>query len=192
VIGGERQAIGGVLVLALVLVFVFGFGLVGPVSAAESQDDGFGGKRLAIEGNFLVPGGSLESHQPGPGITLTWEHPLAEAWRTTVTTGYLTLLTKSTPSFQMMPFGAGVKWTPRGDAHGPFLAADASAFVTVESFRFVFGEATVEDDDWAFAFGPSARAGYAVWYLTGDAGYQHLWMGGSSAGCYRFRLGVRF
>ncbi len=90
--------------LALGLVLVFGFGLVGPVSA-ESEDDGFGGKRLAIEGNFVVPSGSLESHQPGPGLTLTWERPLSAAWRTTVTTGYLTLLTKSTPSFQMMPLG---------------------------------------------------------------------------------------
>ncbi len=79
-------------------------------------------------------------------------------------------------------------------AHGPYLRGQGggAAFVTVESFRFVFGEATVKDDDWAFAFGPSACAGYAIWYLAGDAGYQHLWMGGSSAGCYRFRLGVRF
>ena len=181
-------AVAAMLLATAILVM----GVAAPVGAAEDSDNIFRGKRLAVEGNFLVPTGSLESHQPGPGITLTWEHPLAAAWRTTVTTGYLTLLTKSTPSFQMMPFGAGVKWTPRGDAHGPFLAADASAFVTVESFRFIFGVDTVKDDDWAFAFGPSARAGYAIWYLTGDAGYQHLWMGGSSAGCYRFRLGVRF
>jgi len=184
--------IGRVVGLSLCLAL----GCVGMVLAdsesGSDSEEGWSGKRLAIEGNFLVPSGSLESHQPGPGITLTWEHRVAAAWRATATSGYLTLLTKATPSFQMVPFGGGIKWTPRGDRHGPYLAADASAMLTVESFRFVFGDDTVKDDDWAFAFGPAASAGYAIWHLTGDVGYQHLWMGGSSVGYTRFRLGWRF
>jgi hypothetical protein len=145
-----------------------------------------------IAGNVLFPKGSLESHQPGPGVSVEWRRPLSPQWNCSASTGYLTLLTKSTPSYQMVPFEAGIEWLPRENAHGPFFAAGAGVFVTVESFRFLIGESTVKDDDWAVSVGPTVALGYRLSHLTASIGYQVVsFANDAPASVFRLRMGYR-
>lgn len=147
---------------------------------------------LSIEANLVVPDRSLKAHQTGPGLSLQWQRPLVPHWWTTLSTGYLTLLTKRTPSYQMVPVQGGIRWTLREKGHSPYLAADLGLFITVESFRFRFGETIVTDDDGGLAWGPGFTFGYQTSRLEGGVGYQLLLPRASDAGFFRIRTGYRF
>jgi hypothetical protein len=146
----------------------------------------------SIEANLVVPDQSLKAHQTGPGLSLQWERPLAPHWSTTVSTGYLALLTKRTPSYQMVPIQGGIRWALRDQGHSPFLAADLGLFPVVESFSFRFADTVVSDDDATVYWGPGVSLGYQVSFLVGSVGYQLLLPSSSDAGFLRARCGYRF
>jgi len=154
----------------------------------------------SVGANLVIPDRSLKAHQPGPGLSLQWERPLAPHWSTTVSVGYLTLLTKRTPSYQMVPIQGGIKWVLRDQQHSPFLAADLGLFATVESFRFRFAETIVRDDQVMFYWGPGLTLGYQASCFESGVSYQVLFpsfyhllvLRASDAGVFRIRSGYRF
>jgi hypothetical protein len=181
------------LLAAALAIVIAGTAAAGTAAAGTAAAGDATASAWTIEANLVVPDRSLKAHQSGPGLSLRWEHPLAPHWRITGSTGYLTLLTKQTPSYQMVPIQGGVKWVLRERGHSPWLAADLGLFPTVESFRFLFADQTVvTDDDAALYWGPGFALGYRIWHLEGAASYQLLLPRADDAGFFRFRLGYRF
>ena len=145
-----------------------------------------------LAGNVLFPDQSLKAHQPGPGLTVGWEQPVSARWRAEASTGYLTLLSKKVPSFQMIPLQAGASYALLGGGATPYLAGDLGLFITSESFRFLFDGESITDDDWTVYWGPEVSAGFRWSWLDSRFSYQVLWPNDAGAGFFRLQAGYRF
>ena len=162
------------------------------VVAAVLQPSPARADHWTLAGNLLFPDQSLKSHQPGPGLTLTWEHPVSARWRAEASTGYLTLLSKQVPSFQMIPLQAGANYAILGGNSTPYVGGSLGMFITSESFRFLFDGESITDDDWSVYWGPEMKAGYRWSWLDGSASYQVLWPASAGAGFFRIQAGYKF
>jgi hypothetical protein len=169
-----RQVIGLLAVVAVLLP--------GPARA----DD------VSIEGNVLFPDQSLKAHQPGPGLSLTWEHPVSPRWCAEASTGYLTLLSKKVPSFQMIPLQVGASYAILGGTATPYVAGDLGLFITSESFRFLIDGESITDDDWSVYWGPGVSTGFRWSWFDSGLSYQVLWPADAGAGFFRLQAGYRF
>jgi hypothetical protein len=147
---------------------------------------------VSIEGNVLFPDQSLKAHQPGPGVTVTWEHPVSSRWSAEGSTGYLTLLSKKVPSFQMIPLQVGASYAILGGTATPYVAGNLGLFITSESFRFLFDGESITDDDWTLYWGPGVGAGYRWSWFDSSLSYQVLWPASAGAGFFRLQAGYRF